>query len=249
MWAPDSNDRFRMAAGRLHRLLHLQIGRIGGRVSVHHPAADDVEEREDPNPRSFDDELLELSEVLPSGAAAIDHRSHAVAQCVVIGIDVAPIRPRIALTVDALRVHIRMQVYETGGHVIGADIDRRLRLMRREIGRDADDAIADDGDVEAPLAIAGGIENVPVLEQQIVNRNGRLGLRAWRGQTARGKGGCEQWAPGVIHATHHRTRALLPTASQSANARPSRSYTTSPARIVRTLTMRRLARRFFSQAS
>src|SRR5258706_10459561 len=158
-----------MLSYHLDRLLHLKIGGIGCRVSFQHAAADDVEEGQHTNPRSIDHQLLERLEVLPAGAAAVDDGCHAMAERVVIRIDVAPIGTRISLAEYALRIDIRMEIDEAGGDVVSADVHRRSGLVRREIGRDARDMLSNDSDVKAPAAAARPIDDVAVLEQQVVD--------------------------------------------------------------------------------
>ena len=90
-----------------------------------------------------------------------------MAQRVVVGVDVAPRGARISLAEDALCIDVGVQVDEPRRDVVGADVDDRPRAMRRQVGRDARDALADDGDVEAAVAAARRIDEVAVLEQQV----------------------------------------------------------------------------------
>ena len=167
---PDSDDRLGMLSRRFDRLLHLKIGGIGCRLSFQHAAAHDVEKGQHANPRSIDHQLLERLEALPAGAAAVDDGRHAMTERVVIGIDVAPVGTRISLAKYGLGIDVGMKIDKAGCDVVGADVHGRPGLLRRQIGRDARDALSNDRDVEAPVPAARRIDDVAVLEQQVVDR-------------------------------------------------------------------------------
>ena len=98
-----------MLASRVDGLLHFEIGEIRCRFSFQHAAANDVEEGQHANLRSVDHQLLERLEVLPAGAAGVHDGRHAMAEGVVIGVDVAPAGAGISLAEDGLGIDVRMK--------------------------------------------------------------------------------------------------------------------------------------------
>jgi hypothetical protein len=170
--APDSYDRLGIFASCVDGLVHFEIGDIRCRFSFQHAAANDVEEGQYANLRSVDHQLLERLEVLPAGAAGVHDGRHAMAERVVIGVDVAPAGAGISLAENGLGIDVRMNVDEARCDVVGAGVHGGSGPVRRQVGRDARDALAHDRNVEAPLPAARRIDHDAVLEQQVVDRIG-----------------------------------------------------------------------------
>ena len=144
-------------------LAHLR-GR-GGRVHVgdvvfvsrDHAVPDDVDEGKDAGDRAVGDARLEVFEGAPPRAAAVDRGGDAGGELRVVGED----RSRIAVMVG-------VQVDQAGRDVEVAHVQDAPRFDGRDVGRHARDAAARDGDVHHAVDVAGRVDDMAPLEQEIV---------------------------------------------------------------------------------
>lgn len=125
-----------------------------------HAAGDDVEKGENASAGMGDDEAAEVLERIGSGTAGIDGGGDAVREGVVVGVEVEP---------GSFGVEVGVDIDEAGGDVIAGDIDDGARFFRGKVLADAGDGVSNDGDVEALIAMVGGVDDMSVLEEDVID--------------------------------------------------------------------------------
>ena len=111
-----------MLAHHRHGLFHVHLLGVVFHVPAIHPRRDDVEKRQHARLGVHNHLCVKLLEVIGARTSRVHRRRHAIAERVVIGIEIE---------LRALRVEMRMDIDEARRHAILAGIDRSARLPSR----------------------------------------------------------------------------------------------------------------------
>ena len=133
----DADDQPWILLCHIRRGLRLHIGEIVFIFRTAHARAHDIQERQHARLRAIDHVLFEIFEILVARAAGIRHRRHADSKREAVGENavVAGIRMRLA----GARVHVHVNVDQSGRDVKPLDADRLQRGRRIDVLRDRRD--------------------------------------------------------------------------------------------------------------